>query len=375
FITVCEYEALDGCRQERLTITVKSENEADSPTANTDIAVINGDEANPGTVIINVLSNDKVGNEGGVLGVPVVQSPPSNGTVTVNLDGTISYTPNDGFYGIDVFTYEVCETPGGLCATAIVEVTVLPGDVVNTTSAADDFVDTDAGVEVSGNVAMNDIDPEDDFQTVGAYTSTVDAGTLVMEADGDYTFTPALGFSGSVDFVYTICDDQVPVQCADATLHILVKGSDVPDLTPTIVLSNAAFSDGETKALAVNIIEILGKPTNDQTVFTLQAPPGFIISAFDPNMTDVTPSGSTNRVVTNIQWHQVSLTATKLVVKANTGTIIAGTTRAVLGFNVTRDFATTGSTGNISVTITDDGVLGYDSNGDNNLILRIITNQ
>jgi len=375
FITVCEYEALDGCRQERLTITVKSENESDSPTANTDIAVVNGDDDTPETVIINVRANDEIGNEGGVLDIPDIKSPPSNGIATINPDGTISYIPNDGFYGIDVFTYEVCETPGGLCATALVEVTVLPGEVVNTTSAADDFVDTDAGVAVTGNVAMNDTDPEGDTQTVGAYTSTVAAGTLVMEADGDYTFTPATGFSGSVDFVYTICDDQVPVRCADATLHILVKGSAVPDLTPTITLTDATFGAGETKALVVNIIEFLGKPTNDQTEFTLRAPPGYVISSFDPNMVDITPSGSTNRLVNNIDWHQVSLTSTKLVVKANTATIIAGTTRAVLGFNVTRVSATTGSTGNISATITDDISLGYDSNGDNNLIIRILTNQ
>jgi len=74
--------------------------------------------------VINVLDND--------MGVPdpstvtnIAWLPPSNGSVTINPDGTITYTPNPGFIGTDVFEYEVCslEDPG-LCDAAVVIVTV-----------------------------------------------------------------------------------------------------------------------------------------------------------------------------------------------------------------------------------------------------------
>lgn len=50
---------------------------------------------------------------------------PSNGSVTVNRDGTITYTPRAGFVGIDSFEYAVCSTPTPVvCATAKVYITV-----------------------------------------------------------------------------------------------------------------------------------------------------------------------------------------------------------------------------------------------------------
>ena len=44
-------------------------------------------------------------------------------TVTVNPDGSIDYTPDADFSGIDTFTYEVCDVDGA-CTTATVTVTV-----------------------------------------------------------------------------------------------------------------------------------------------------------------------------------------------------------------------------------------------------------
>ena len=41
------------------------------------------------------------------------------------------------------------------------------------------------------------------------------------------TFTPAAGFSGPIDIVYTACDNATPANCAIATLHILVDPSPV----------------------------------------------------------------------------------------------------------------------------------------------------
>lgn len=52
-------------------------------------------------------------------------TPPGNGTVTINPDGSITYTPNPGFTGTDTFTYTV--TSGGVTETTTVTVQVLPG--------------------------------------------------------------------------------------------------------------------------------------------------------------------------------------------------------------------------------------------------------
>lgn len=73
-------------------------------------------------VTIPVLDNDDFeGKNPRVTGT----TPPANGTVTINPDGSITYTPNPGFTGTDTFTYTV--TSGGVTETATVTVQVLPG--------------------------------------------------------------------------------------------------------------------------------------------------------------------------------------------------------------------------------------------------------
>lgn len=73
-------------------------------------------------VRIPVLDNDDFeGRNPRVTGT----TPPANGTVTINPDGSITYTPNPGFTGTDTFTYTV--TSGGVTETTTVTVQVLPG--------------------------------------------------------------------------------------------------------------------------------------------------------------------------------------------------------------------------------------------------------
>ena len=82
-------------------------------------------------VVIDVVSNDS-DPEGDLDPSSItVIDPPTNGTVAVNPDGSVTYTPNTDFSGIDTFSYQICD--GGipapvLCDTALVIVTA--GDLV-----------------------------------------------------------------------------------------------------------------------------------------------------------------------------------------------------------------------------------------------------
>ena len=75
-------------------------------------------------VNIDILANDY--DNDGTLNVGSVQiiSTPSNGTVVVNSDGTVTYTPNFDFIGEDQFDYQVCDNDG-LCDTAVVDIDVI----------------------------------------------------------------------------------------------------------------------------------------------------------------------------------------------------------------------------------------------------------
>ncbi|TKT93563.1 Ig-like domain-containing protein [Dyadobacter frigoris] len=226
-----------GCTSVPLVITVTDPTKTtNKPVANTDIAAVTGDPTTPASVTINVKANDGPGNTGGTLGDPTPTTP-AHGTVSV-VGGNVVYTPTAGYYGEDMFTYTVCETPGlNLCATATVYVTVKQPGATNTTSAADDYVSTAAGITATGNVSTNDTDPEGNTHTVTPQSITNAKGVFTLLADGSFTFVPASGATGPVDFIYTTCDNGTPSACATATLHVLVK-TPVLDTNPDFAVTN-----------------------------------------------------------------------------------------------------------------------------------------
>lgn len=75
-------------------------------------------------VTTDVLTNDS--DPDGSLQASTVQvdNDPSNGSTTVNGDGTITYTPNSGFAGTDGYTYTVKDNDGALSNEAAVTITV-----------------------------------------------------------------------------------------------------------------------------------------------------------------------------------------------------------------------------------------------------------
>jgi uncharacterized repeat protein (TIGR01451 family) len=93
----------------------------DPPVAQDDAATTNSDTA----VTIEVLANDS--DPDGTLNPATVfiNTPPSDGSVIVNSDGTATYTPDPGFSGVDTFTYTVDDNEGLTSNIATVSVTVV----------------------------------------------------------------------------------------------------------------------------------------------------------------------------------------------------------------------------------------------------------
>jgi CshA-type fibril repeat protein len=222
-----------------LKITVLPVNAPKTPPfANNDIVAT----ANNTQVIINTLGNDGVYPGSAALDTSsvIITIPAMNGTATVNTsNGEITYTPNTGFSGLDTIKYLVKDKDGNT-ATAMQIIQVLAPNAKNITMASDDYASTANSTPVSGNVLKNDSDPEGDNQYVVAQNITLPGqGTLVLNANSAYTFTPAPGFSGNVSFPYTNYD--VPtaigsnVDSAKATLSIIVA-PEPPVVLPDIMV-------------------------------------------------------------------------------------------------------------------------------------------
>ncbi|WP_162656154.1 Ig-like domain-containing protein [Tuwongella immobilis] len=191
------YTAVDGfggSGSASVTITVSNPNS--SPTVNPDTA----DVTNNTSVTIPVLDNDTDG-DGDPLTVSNVTQP-VNGTVTINPDGTITYTPNAGFVGDDSFTYTASDGRGG-SGSATVNVSVARANVAPV--VRNDTANTLINRLVTVPVLANDTDGDGDSLTI-TNVSQPRNGTVVLNANGTITYTPRTGFTGTDSFTYTASD-------------------------------------------------------------------------------------------------------------------------------------------------------------------------
>ena len=117
--TICAVASPTVCSTASIVVTVSG-----TTTSTTPVLPIAVDDRSTTTintpVVVNVLGNDIPNGAT----TPNVVATPANGTVVVNVDGSIEYRPNTNFEGTDTFVYKLCNTDG--CASATVTV-----DVVN----------------------------------------------------------------------------------------------------------------------------------------------------------------------------------------------------------------------------------------------------
>jgi len=163
---------------------------------------------------IDVLANDLV-NEGNQPVLVGIVSGPSNGTATID-GNVILYTPNQDFFGTDVFTYSMNETNSEE-ENSIGTVTVTVTNVNDAPILADDVADAEENVvqriPFSLLLANDSAGPgEDSIQTlvVTSVTTVTSAGGSVAIDGTDVVYTPTPGFAGTFLFTYHATDNGTP---------------------------------------------------------------------------------------------------------------------------------------------------------------------
>ncbi|WP_273977781.1 tandem-95 repeat protein, partial [Vibrio parahaemolyticus] len=240
---------------ETLTFTATDPSgESISQTVNFTVAPVADIVADKATVvedtptIIKVLGNDTFEDDGKVVSLDT-NNGPANGTVSVNPDGSVTYTPNDNYVGKDTFTYIV--TSGGVSESTTVEVNVTP--VNDAPVAKDDTAITDEDTPVTIDVLPNDTDIDGDKLSIQSASVPETQGKVEI-VDGKLVFTPAENFHGDAEITYTITDGALTDQ---ATVNVTVNAvNDTPvvessiadqtlaeDFTPYTIDLNTAFSD------------------------------------------------------------------------------------------------------------------------------------
>jgi uncharacterized repeat protein (TIGR01451 family) len=211
-------------------------------------------------VSTNVRSNDST-QTGQALADPTIVSQPADGTVAVNADGTIAYTPDAGTSGPDSYTYRVCDTsnPDPVCDTATVNVTV--ENVWNETGTT---VMTPQNTPVTTPLA--DIVTTDgapiDVVSVAQSTPPAHGSISINPATGAVTYTPVPGYTGSDSYALVMCDEGAAA-CSAVTVQVEV-GQNVVTAVDDSESTDAVTA--VTTNVRTNDTSASGEPFADPTV-------------------------------------------------------------------------------------------------------------
>lgn len=270
-------------RTSTATVTVTVDNVQDPPTASPNSASTPEDTTKSN---INILANDS-DPDGDMLTVTSATAP--NGTVLINGDGTIDYTPAANFTGTDTVTYTISDGNGGT-ATSTVLINVVP--VADPPTSADKAVTVSEDGEYVFKIAdfaFTDGDPGDTLVTIRIDSAVTDGrllfagvpatvGQVISRADiaaGKLAFRPDVNEFGShyATFDFSVSDGAL-FQVSPNTITVHVTNlPDPPMATDSAIivaedstntplgLSAPTDSDGDTLTVTVTGLPTMGTVT------------------------------------------------------------------------------------------------------------------
>jgi VCBS repeat-containing protein len=243
------YRASDGSLTSSpatVTITVSAVNDAPVAAADTYSTV----EDTALTVAApGVLGNDS-DPDGDTLSA-LVESQPSHGTLTLNANGSFTYVPAANFNGSDSFTYRASDSHASGEAIVTINVTAVNDAPAATADAYTTTEDTALTVAAPG-VLSNDSDPEGDALSA-ALVAGPGHGTLTLNANGSFTYTPAANFNGSDSFTYRAGDGSLTSGLATVTITVTAV-NDAP--TVTVAAGGTCGTDGRSGTINLTLGDV-----------------------------------------------------------------------------------------------------------------------
>ncbi len=180
----------------------------------------------------------------------------AHGTVSVNPDGSYSYTPQLNYFGADSFSFKASDgTVDSNVATVALTVTPVNDAPVASTGTASGPEDT----VINGTAAASDID-----STLLTYSLVQQAahGTVSVNANGSYSYTPQLNYFGADSFSFKASDGTVDSNVATVTLTV-TPVNDAPVASTgtasgpedTVINGTAAASDIDSTLLTYSLVQ------------------------------------------------------------------------------------------------------------------------
>ena len=151
----------------------------------------------------------------------------THGTVSIDPGGSYHYVPDQYYNGTDTFTFSIFD---GFFVSNTATVTIDIASVNNHPILADTSFTLDEDTTYSGTLPVA-FDPDGDPQTY-LYDNDAQHGTVVINPNGTFTYTPNANFNGTDTFHYH-SNDGVSGTDTSATATVTIDPVDEPQLFTT----------------------------------------------------------------------------------------------------------------------------------------------
>ncbi len=249
------YHANDGTDDSAVvTVTINVTPVNDPPVVVDDTygPVAEGAVLNVNTATGVLVSND-TDAEGDTLSAVVV-TPPTHGALTLNTDGSFSYTHNGDHVATDSFTYKANDGAADSATTATVTINVTLVD--DAPVAVDDGYGLSGpgasiNMDAAGGVLFNDSDEEGDNMTANLVTGPTHSSAFNLNADGSFTYTHDDGATTVDTFTYNVTANGKTSNTATVTIAV--------NQPPGVVADTYAVDEGGN----LNLDAAAGVESND----------------------------------------------------------------------------------------------------------------
>jgi VCBS repeat-containing protein len=206
-----------------------------------------------------ILSGQLTGSdvEGNALTYTLVEGSAVKGSVTVNPDGTFTFTPDQDINGTAGFKFVAND---GTTDSTPVSVLIAVSAVNDAPVANGQSASTDEDSVLSGHLAATDV--EGDSLTYALVEGSATHGSVMVNADGSFTFTPDKDFNGSAQFRYTANDGTTTSEAATVTITVksvndapTANGQRLSTAEDTVLSGQLTASDVEGGALTYRLVE------------------------------------------------------------------------------------------------------------------------
>jgi len=228
--------------------------------------VANDSDADGDTLSITQIDGQDI-EAGGTVNV-------DNGTVTLNEDGSVTFTANNGYEGPTDFNYTVSDGQGG-SDSATVNLSIEDGNIAPV--AQDDSATTQEDTAVTIDLLDNDSDANNDALSIsqidGQNVSVGDtivlsdgSGQVTLLANGEVSFEPSENANGEISFDYTIVDPEGMSDTASVSVDVdavndgpVAQADNADTLEDNAVTFNPLGNDSDVDGDSLSIIQINGE--------------------------------------------------------------------------------------------------------------------